>query len=138
MFKKFLSNKKPGFFLLAISFVSALLMLIFYTVRGGNYLSPVSNVAIILVVIGLITNALAMVLDFGILGIVPVVLYSSALAVLLNTEMLFISNVAFGVDGNSFDTLFFLFWIFLVIAIITSAVGFSLGISKSNKLVSKE
>lgn len=137
MIKRFLSNKKIGFYLLASSFLFALLTLIFYTVRGGNYLSPVSNVAVILLVIGLISNVLCLVLDFGILGIIPVILYSCVLAVLLNTEMLFISNVAFGVDGNNFDALFFLFWIFDILAVITSAIGFSIGISKSNKLINK-
>lgn len=138
MIKRFLSNKKIGFYLLVASFLFALLTLIFYTARGGNYLSPVSSVAVILLILGLVSNVLCLVLDFGILGIVPVVFYSCVLAVLLNTEMLFISNVAFGVDGNSFDLAFFLFWIFDILAIISSAVGFSLGISKSNKIISKE
>lgn len=138
MIKSFLSNKKIGFYLLIASFLFGLLTLIFYTVRGGNYLSPVSTVAVILLIVGLVSNVLCLVLDFGILGIIPVILYSCVLAVLLNTEMLFISNVAFGVDGNSFDALFFLFWIFDILAIITSAVGFSIGISKTNKIINKD
>lgn len=138
MIKRFLSNKKIGFYLLIASFLFGLLTLIIYTVRGGNYLSPVSNLAVILLIVGLVSNLLCLVLDFGILGIVPVILYSCVLAVLLNTEMLFISNVAFGVDGNSFDAAFFLFWIFDILAIITSAVGFSIGISKTNKIINKD
>ena len=138
MLKKFLSGKKTGFYLSALGFLFALLTLIVYTARGGNYLSPVSAAAVVVLVIGLITNILCLFKDFGILGIVPVVLYASSLTVLLNTEMLFISNVAFGVDGNSFDVAFFLFWIFDILATVLTAVGFSIGLSKEKTAVSEK
>ena len=60
MLKKFLSGKKTGFYLSALGFLFALLTLIVYTARGGNYLSPVSAAAVVLLVIGLITNILCL------------------------------------------------------------------------------
>ena len=110
MLKKFLSSKGKGFYLSLASLLCGLLTVVFYTARGGNYLSPVS----------------------------PVAFYAVSVAVLLNTEMLFISNVAFGVDGNSFDALFFLFWIFDFLAVILAAVAFSLGYSKKKPAPVKE
>lgn len=138
MFKKFLADKLPGFYVACFSFVFALLSLIIYVARGGNYLSPVSPVAVTLLAIGLVFNLISLIADFKMLPFIPVVLYACSIAVLLNTEMLFISNVAFGVDGNSLDIAFFLFWIFDVLAVITSAVAFSMGLSKSGKLVLKD
>lgn len=135
MLKKFLSGKNVGFYLSALGFVFALLSLIIYTVRGGNYLSPVSTAAVIILVIGLVTNIVCLFKDFSILGILPVVLYACSLAILLNTEMLFISNVLFNVDGNHFDVAFYLFWIFDILATVLSAVGFSMGLSKKTKEV---
>ncbi len=138
MIKKFLSNKKPGFYVSFVAFVLALLTLILYTARGGNYLSPVSSTAVILLVLGIVANLFVLVLDFQILGIIPVILYSCVFAVLLNTERLFITNVFFGVDGNSFSFAYYLIWIFLVLSILSSAVSFSLGRSKTNRLLPKE
>lgn len=136
MLKRFLENRKPGFYLLLASFITGLLTLIIYTVRGGNYLSPISGIAVALLILGLVTNVVSVFLDFGIVGILPVIFYSCALAVLLNTEMLFITNVAFGVDGNFFDFAFFLFWIFDILSIILAAVGFSIGTGRKEKKAS--
>lgn len=138
MLKKFLASKGKGFYLSLASLLCGLLTLIFYIVRGGNYLSPVSPVAVVRIVLGLVTTLLCLFKDFGILGILPVVFYAVSIAVLLNTERLFISNVAFGVDGNSFDALFFLFWIFDFVAVILAAVAFSLGYSKKKPVPVKE
>lgn len=133
MLKRFFENRKPGFYFLLASFVTGLLTLIIYTARGGNYLSPVSGLAVVLLVLGLVSNIVSIFFDFGIVGILPVALYSCVLAVLLNTEMLFITNVAFGVDGNHFDPAFFLFWIFAILSIILAAVGFSIGASRKKE-----
>ena len=132
--KKFLANKKPGWYVSLASFVLGLITLIVYAARGGNYLSPVSTAAVLLLVFGVITNAAVLVKDFRLLAFVPMILYACVVAVLLNTEMLFITNVIFGVDGNYFDGAFFTFLVTGVLAMVTSAVAFAMGLSKSNKL----
>lgn len=101
--------------------------------RSGNCLSPVSNATVVVLVIGILINVVALLKDFKILGLVPVVLYSVSAEILLNTEMLFISNVIFGVDGNSFDGAFFTFIACELLAVITSAVAFSMGLTKEDK-----
>ena len=136
--KKFFANKKPGFYVMALACLLGLLSLIVYVARGGNYLSPVSGLAVTLLAIGVVASLLCLVLDFGILGIVPVALFASALAVLLNTEMLFISNVAFGVDGNSIDGGFVFFVGGVILAVLLSAVAFGMGLSKSNRLLAEQ
>lgn len=137
MIKRFLQNKKPGFYVSLAGLVCALVALICYTARGGNYLSPVSLTVVLCLVFGILTNVGVLFVDFKFLAIIPTILYSVAGAVLLNTEMLFITNVLFGVDGNYFDGAFYAFMIMTVIAILASAVGFSIGLSKSNKLLAE-
>ena len=133
MLKKFLETKKAGWYVELSSFILALITLIAYVARGGNYLSPVSTSAVVVLSIGLVINAVALFKDFKVLGLLPVALYAGSAAILLNTEMLFISNVIFGVDGNSFDVAFFMFIICDILAIITSAVAFSMGLTKEVK-----
>lgn len=133
MLKKFLETKKSGWYVELVSFILALITLITYVARGGNYLSPVSTSAVVVLSIGLVINAVALFKDFKVLGLLPVALYAGSAAILLNTEMLFISNVIFGVDGNSFDVAFFMFIICDILAIITSAVAFSIGLTKEVK-----
>ena len=132
--KSFLANKRAGWYVSLASLVLALITAIVYTARGGNYLSPVSGAAVALLVVGIIANAAALVLDFKVLGILPVIFYACTIAVLLNTEMLFITNVMFGVDGNIFDGAFYTFIITGILALIAAAVAFGMGLSKSNKL----
>ena len=133
MLQKFLETKKSGWYVELVSFILALITLITYVARGGNYLSPVSTSAVVVLSIGLVINAVALFKDFKVLGLLPVALYAGSAAILLNTEMLFISNVIFGVDGNSFDVAFFMFIICDILAIITSAVAFSIGLTKEVK-----
>lgn len=133
MLQKFLETKKSGWYVELVSFILALITLITYVARGGNYLSPVSTSAVVVLSIGLVINAVALFKDFKVLGLLPVALYAGSAAILLNTEMLFISNVIFGVDGNSFDVPFFMFIICDILAIITSAVAFSMGLTKEVK-----
>lgn len=132
--KSFLANKRAGWYVSLASLVLALITAIVYTARGGNYLSPVSGAAVALLIVGIIANAAALVLDFKVLGILPVIFYACTIAVLLNTEMLFITNVMFGVDGNIFDGAFYTFIITGILALIAAAVAFGMGLSKSNKL----
>lgn len=129
--KKFLGNKKPGWYVSAVSFVLGLITLIVYTARGGNYLSPVSSAAVALLVIAIISNLVVLAADFKVGAVIPMILYACVLAVLLNTEMLFITNVAFGVDGNYFDGAFFVFLVTEVLAVLASAVAFSMGLSRT-------
>ncbi len=136
--KRFLKNKKVGWYLSVVSLILGIITLIVYTVRGGNYLSPVSNAAVALLVLAILTNLAVLVLDFKIGAFVPLILYACVVAVLLNTEMLFITNVIFGVDGNYFETSFFTFIVTSILATIVSAVAFALGLSKSNKLLADE
>ena len=111
-----------------------LITVIVYTARGGNYLSPVSSAAVVLLVFAVLTNAAVLVMDFKVAAFIPMILYACTVAVFLNTEMLFITNVIFGVDGNYFDGAFFTFLVTGVLAMVTSAVAFAMGLSKSNKL----
>lgn len=132
--KRFLANKRPGWYVSVVSLILGLITVIVYTARGGNYLSPVSGAAVALLVLGIVTNAAVLVIDFKVLALLPMVFYTCAVAVLLNTEMLFITNVLFGVDGNVFDSAFYTFIITSLLSMVVSAVAFSMGLSKSNKL----
>jgi hypothetical protein len=134
MLKDFLANKRPGWYVSVASLLLGLITVIVYTARGGNYLSPVSSAAVVLLVFAVLTNAAVLVMDFKVAAFIPMILYACTVAVFLNTEMLFITNVIFGVDGNYFDGAFFTFLVTGVLAMVTSAVAFAMGLSKSNKL----
>lgn len=134
MLKDFLANKRPGWYVSVASLLLGLITVIVYTARGGNYLSPVSSAAVVLLVFAVLTNAAVLVMDFKVAAFIPMILYACTVAVFLNTEMLFITNVIFGVDGNHFDGAFFTFLVTGVLAMVTSAVAFAMGLSKSNKL----
>ncbi len=134
MLKDFLANKRPGWYVSVASLLLGLITVIVYTARGGNYLSPVSSAAVVLLVFAVLTNAAVLVMDFKVGAFIPMILYACTVAVFLNTEMLFITNVIFGVDGNYFDGAFFTFLVTGVLAMVTSAVAFAMGLSKSNKL----
>ena len=134
MLKDFLANKRPGWYVSVASLLLGLITVIVYTARGGNYLSPISSAAVVLLVFAVLTNAAVLVMDFKVAAFIPMILYACTVAVFLNTEMLFITNVIFGVDGNYFDGAFFTFLVTGVLAMVTSAVAFAMGLSKSNKL----
>lgn len=133
--KRFLANKKPGFYVLLAAFLVGLIGLITYVARGGNYLSPVSAPAVILWILAEVFSLACLLDDFLLFGFIPVALFASVVAVLLNSEMLFITNVAFGVDHNSFDGAFFVFLLCLFLATLSSAVAYGMGLSKSRKLL---
>ena len=135
--KRFLANKRIGWYVSVISLILGLISVITYTSRGGNYLSPVSDAAVMLMAFAVVTNVLVLVLDFKLLAFVPMALYACVVAVLLNTEMLFITNVIFGVDGNYFDGAFYTFVVTSILAMVVSAVAFSMGLSKGNRLIAK-
>lgn len=129
-FKSFIASKKIGWYVSIAACVLGLIALIAYTARGGHYLSPVSTAAVLMFVFGVVTNIAVLVKDFKLCAIVPVIFYSIALAILLNTEMQLITNVIFGVDGNVLDGGWWTFVITDVLAVIASAVAFGLGLEK--------
>lgn len=131
--KKFLAKKSAGWYVAAAAFILAVITLIIYTVRGGNSYSPVSGAAVALLVVGIITNAAVLVCDFKVGAFLPYVFYCCALGVLFNTEMLFITNVLTGVDGNSFDAAYITFFVFLFL---TLASGFAAAVMKLTKRAS--
>lgn len=136
--EKLLKNKTKGWYVSLASLLFGLLTLVVYTLRGGNYLSPVNSVAVLLLEIGVVVNALILIADFKVGAIVPMLLYDCVLAILLNTEMLFITNVAFGVDGNYLDLAFFVFVIAEVLAVLTSSLAFAMGLSKKRVKTNKK
>ena len=136
--KSFLANKTPGFYVSACACLLGLIGLLVYTIRGGNYLSPVNGVAVALLILGVASNIGVLVKDFSILGIIPVALYSAAFAVLFNTEMLFLTNVAFGVDGNVIDFGWVFFFIMIILAVLFSAVSYGMGLSKPKNLAAEK
>ena len=128
--KEFFASRKPGFYVSFFGCVLALIGFIVYVARGGNYLSPVNGAAVTLWIIGIVCNVASLIVDFSLLGILPVALYAASFAVLLNSEMLFLTNVAFGVDGNSIDFGWIFFFICILVAILLVAVGFGMGTAK--------
>lgn len=130
--KNFLASKKVGWYVSVVALVLALITLIAYVARGGNYLSPVESSVVIVLIVGIVLNAVVLWKDFKVGAILPLVFYAISTAILLNTEMLFVSNVAFGVDGNSFDLAFYVFIVCDVLSVIVSAVAFSMGLSKQD------
>lgn len=121
--KDFFKTKALGWWFSLAACVLALITLITYTARGGNYLSPVSNAAVACLSIGFVVNVLILIKDFKVGAFVPLLLYTGTLAILLNSEMTFISNVMFGVDGNSFDGAFWVFVIGIFATVIAAAVA---------------
>ena len=69
--KKFLANKKPGWYVSLASFVLGLITLIVYAARGGNHLSPVSTAAVLLLVFGVIPTAAGRGQTFRLVVFVP-------------------------------------------------------------------
>lgn len=128
--KNFLASKKPGWYVSAAAFVFALVTLIIYGARGGNRYSPVSGVVIAMLVIGVVLNAGVLFKDFGVGAFIPFIFYTIALGILINTEMLFITNVLFAVDNNKFDPAWIGFIVFELLAVVTSLVACIMKMSK--------
>lgn len=128
--KNFIAGKKPGWYVSLASCVLALITVIVYGARGGNVYSPVSGVAVAMLVVGIVTNVAVLIKDFGVGAFVPFIFYTVALGVLANTEMLFISNVGTGIDNNSLDGAWITFMIFEVLAVATSLAACIMKLSK--------
>lgn len=135
--KKFLSNKRIGWYVLAAALIVGLISVIVYAARGGNRYADVSGTVVTMLVIAIITNAIVLVRDFKLGAFVPFIFYSIAFAILLNTEMLFFSNVLMAIDGNNLDPAWICFMITEILAILFSGVGFAIGVSKKDKLLAE-
>lgn len=123
----YLKTRTKGWYVALLSLLIGFIGLIVYLARGGNTYSPVSVSATITFSIGLIINALILVKDFKLGAYIPFILYTVTLAILLNSEMLFISNVLTGIDNNSLDAPFI---IFVSLFILTTIFSFASTIMK--------
>lgn len=123
----YLKTRTPGWYVSLSTLLVGLIGLITYLARGGNTYSPVSMSATLVFSIGLVVNVLILIKDFKIGAYIPFILYSVTLAILLNSEMLFISNVLTGIDNNSFDPAFI---IFFILFILTTGLSFASTIMK--------
>ncbi|MBR2890490.1 MAG: hypothetical protein IKC09_09470 [Oscillospiraceae bacterium] len=120
---EFLNKKTTFWYISCVSMVLALVGLIVYVVRGGNSYSPVSGTAVAVWAVGIVLNAVVLVKDFKIGQFIPYLLYVVTLGVLLNTEMLFASNVLVSIDGGFFDVAWIAFVVCLVLAIVAGYVA---------------
>ena len=122
MIAEFFKNNAIGWYLSAAACLCALIFVIIYGVRGGDGggYSPVSGVAVAMIIIGILLNIGVLVKDFGIGAFLPYLFYLITFGVLFNSEMAFLSNVGFGVDGSVVDGGFIAMCIFLAFAMIAS------------------
>lgn len=128
--KQFLSKKTVGWYIALASAVMGLITLVIYAARGGDALTKLSSPAIAVIAIGVVLNALLLVKDVKPLEIVPFVLYFVAILIYGASEVNFIANVIYGVDGNAFDPAFFCVFVFGVLAV---ALGMAASIVKLEK-----
>ena len=125
--KEFFKTRTVGWYVSLASFVFGFITFIIYVARGGNSFSPVSGVAVAMLVLGWATNLLVLVKDFGVGAFVPYIFYIAAFGVLFNSEMAFVSNVLTSIDGTSLDGAFIACFVFLIL---TMATGFAACIMK--------
>lgn len=128
--KSFLSGKAKGWYVECAALLFGIITLIVYVARGGNSYSPVSGAAVATLALGVVCNICVLIKDYKVGGFLPVVFYAITLAILLNTEMLFLSNVLTGIDNNSFDVAFIVFVVTMILSLVTSIIAFSMKLSK--------
>ncbi|MBQ9265671.1 MAG: hypothetical protein IJ186_01165 [Bacilli bacterium] len=136
--KNLLAKKAIGFYVSAAAMVLAILTVLLYGVRGGNSYSPVSSLAVWMFVIGIVTNCAILVKDFKFGAYIPFIFYLVGFGVLFNTEMLFISNVLMDIDGNTFDALYIIIFILLILTLATSFAATIMKLEKEDKEVVAE
>lgn len=119
----FLSKKTTSWYISCVSMVLALVGLIIYVARGGNSYSPVSGTAVTVWAIGIVLNAVVLVNDFKIGQFIPYLLYVVTMGILLNTEMLFASNVLVNIDGGFFDVAWIAFVACLALSVVAGFVA---------------
>lgn len=130
--KGFLQSKAAGWYFSLAAMVLAIVTAIVYTVRGGNVYSPVDNTAVAMLIVGIVCNAVVLVKDFRIGAFVPFVFYTVTVGILLNTEMLFLSNVMTAIDNNALDGA----WIFFVVTLVVSEL--CAGIAAAMRMTKKQ
>lgn len=130
--KGFLQSKAAGWYFSLAAMVLAIVTAIVYTVRGGNVYSPVDNTAVAMLIVGIVCNAVVLVKDFRIGAFVPFVFYTVTVGILLNTEMLFLSNVMTAIDNNALDGT----WIFFVVTLVVSEL--CAGIAAAMRMTKKQ
>lgn len=126
----FFKNRTTGFYIFAVSGVTALIAAITYVLRNGDVLTTATPIVTLLLAAGIILNILLSIKDVKPLEIVPFILYLAAFLVFIDTEITFISNVMMGIDGNIFDGAFILYSVMNVIAV---AAGMAAAIMKIEK-----
>lgn len=130
--KGFLQSKAAGWYFSLAAMALAIVTAIVYTVRGGNVYSPVDNTAVAMLIVGIVCNAVVLVKDFRIGAFVPFVFYTVTVGILLNTEMLFLSNVMTAIDNNALDGA----WIFFVVTLVVSEL--CAGIAAAMRMTKKQ
>lgn len=130
--KDFLETKTKGWYVALATFLLALISLLIYVIRGGNSYSPISNTVIWLFIVGLISNLAILFKDYKVGAYVPFILYLVATGVIVNKEMLFISNVLTGLDNNFFDSAYVAFFVFLAITLVSAFVTTILKLTKNH------
>ena len=130
--KGFLQSKAAGWYFSLAAMALAIVTAIVYTVRGGNVYSPVDNTAVAMLIVGIVCNAVVLVKDFRIGAFVPFVFYTVTVGILLNTEMLFLSNVMTAIDNNALDGA----WIFFVVTLVLSVL--CAGIAAAMRMTRKQ
>lgn len=130
--KGFLQSKAAGWYFSLAAMVLAIVTVIVYTARGGNVYSPVDNTAVAMLIVGIVCNAVVLVKDFRIGAFVPFVFYTVTVGILLNTEMLFLSNVMTAIDNNALDGA----WIFFVVTLVVSEL--CAGIAAAMRMTKKQ
>ena len=131
--KNFIAGKKPGWYVSTVACLFALITVIVYGARGGNRYSAVSGAVLALLIVGIVLNVAVLYKDFGVGPFVPFIFYTISLGVMANTEMLFMSNVLFAIDNNTFDSAWLVFVVFEVLAVATSLTACIMNLSKPVK-----
>lgn len=131
MLKEFISKKSVGFYLFAASAIFALAMLITYACRGGDVLTKIEPAAIVVLIVGIVLNVLLAVKTIRPLEIIPYLCYFVALVIFFASEITFMGNLAFGVDGNRLDAGF-------VFVAVFGAIAFVSGMASSMMKFEKE
>jgi hypothetical protein len=120
---KFLEKKPYGYYFFLASALCALIAWLTYCFRGGDVLTNIDAKVIILFAVGIVLNVLLAIKDIKPLEIVPFILYFSAILVFVDSEITFISNIAWGTDGNHIDGGFIVIALFGVLSVIAGMVA---------------
>lgn len=121
--RNFFQKRTVGYYIYALSCILAIATAIVYEVRGGDALTKIDHSVTVLLIIGIVVNVFMMLKDIKPLEIVPFVLYLIAIVAFIATEIDFIGNVFYGVDGNAFDPAFFGIIVLGILAVISGMIA---------------